>query len=295
MPCYSKIFILKFLKKSHPLAGFTLIELLMAISVMGITASLVSYGASSMITSNQNLSTEQNRRLEVSRALDLIANDLRISEIKSGRTLPSGVGGNLVLDMDIASGTCTDRIIYSIQASSSGEIGPNVVYRYGRIANQNGTLDCTDTPRNVAIADGVSLNNNITSPICNAQSLPTSPASGVNGFYSCVSDNQASIAIFSKLNSTKTYGINRLVTTGFIPDVPTSTNDCTVPDLSAGTATPKTQAQAETAINTTSNLRSNGINLEPSTAVAASRPVLSQMPQPGTKIPCGRGLVTYTY
>ncbi len=296
MSYYLKIFIRKFPNQNYTSAGFTLIELLMAISIMGITASLISYGISSMITSNQNLSTEQNRRVEASRALDLIANDVRISEIKSGRTSPSGsgVGGNLVLDMDIASGTCLDRIIYSIQASSSGEIGPNVVYRYGRIPDGNGTINCGDVPRNVAIADGISINN-IEPPTCNATSLPASPATGINGFYSCVSDNQASIAIFSKLSITKTYGINRLVTSGFIPDIPTITDDCTVPDLSVGAPTPKTKAEAETAISTTTNLLFNGINIEQSTAAVAGRPVLSQMPQPGTAIPCAKGLVTYTY
>lgn len=294
MSYYLKIFIRKFPNQNYTSAGFTLLELLMAISIMGITASLISYGISSMITSNQNLSTEQNRRVEVSRAMDLIANDVRISEIKSGLNLPTGVGGSLVLAMDIASGACLDRIFYSIKANSSGEIGPNVMYRYGRIPDRDGIINCSDAPRNVAIADGISINN-IEPPICNATSLPTSPATGINGFYSCVSDNQASIAIFGKLSITKTYGINRLVTSGFIPDIPTTTNDCAVPDLSVGAPTPKTKAEAETAINITTKLLSNGINIEQSTAAVAGRPVLSQMPQPGTKIPCTKGLVTYTY
>jgi prepilin-type N-terminal cleavage/methylation domain-containing protein len=311
MFCYPKISSLKLSNKNNLNSdGFTLLELLMAVAVMGITSSTISFAVSSMITSNQSLAKEQNRRVEVSRAMDLIANDIRTSEIKSGRTLPTGVS-NPVLDMDtvVSATSCVDRIVYSIKSSVSGEIGPNVLYRYGRIPGQNGILDCgsTNSPRNVAIADGISTNNsiaNITASItettCSspAVSSPASPPTGVNGFYSCVSDNQASIALFSKLSPTKTYVINRTVTSGFIPDVPTAastaTDGCTVPPL-VGTGTPKTKTGAEIDIST-NTLISNGIDLEPSVAfVDANRPVLSQNPQPGTKLPCGKGLVTYTY
>jgi prepilin-type N-terminal cleavage/methylation domain-containing protein len=300
MFCYMKISKLKL--SSHDrdaVAGFTMIELLVSIAVMGITASLVSYGIGTMISSNQNLAKEQNRRVEASRALDMITADVKLSRIQSARTLPSGVSGTLVLDMDLVTGTiCTDatknRIIYTIQASGSDEIGPNVVYRYGLISGSDGTIDCTGgTPVNTPIADAITITNsisNIIAPTCNspAVSTPSSPPTGVNGFYSCVSDNQVSVVLFSKLSNTKIYGVNRTINSGYIPDVPTATNDCDVPDLGVG-STPKSPTDANTAISN-ANLLYNGINLE-----VSGTQVLSQTPPSGTKIACNKGLVTYTY
>lgn len=204
--------------------------------------------------------------------------------------------------MTIFSGTCKDRIIYSIKPSVNTEsIGPNVLYRYGRLSNSDGKIanpdgTCNSAPVNVQIADAIA--SNITTPTtCN----PPAVISGANGFYSCVSDNQLSIALFSKLSNTKTYGINRTVNSGFFPTTATTTNDCIVPNLTSTSTNPtdaNTAIGNATRIDTTIDnsafankyLLHNGINLESGGAT-----VLSQNPLPGAQLPCGRGLVTYTY
>jgi prepilin-type N-terminal cleavage/methylation domain-containing protein len=293
-------------------AGFTLIELLVSIVIMGLVSSFISYAVGSMITSNQSLAKEQNRRVEASRAIDLIANDVRISTIQPSTTsAPSGVTGTIVLDLLISSGSvvdgsstvsaCSDstknRIVYLIKPSTSGsEIGPNVLYRYGLVAGSNGKINCADTlptDNGYPIADAI--NNAVTTPVtCNTPAVFRSSS----GFYSCTSDNQVSIALFSKLSSTKTYGINRTINSGFIPSTPTATEDCTVPDLTSSAATANTPSLANDAIRDatpvttttfTPKLLSNGINIENGSRVQ------NQSPLPGAKLACGKGLVTYTY
>jgi prepilin-type N-terminal cleavage/methylation domain-containing protein len=303
---------LKLSDRQHPSAGFTLLELLAAIAIMGLVSSFISYAVSSMITSNQNLAKEQNRRVEASRALDLIATDLQISQIVPA-TLPTGAtsGAVAVLSMDIVTGACTtpntakNRITYLIKtvpASSTTEIGPNVVYRHGLISGANGTIDCTQslpTGNGDAIADAIAIGT-IALPTC------TSPTGriGSNGFYSCgvnISVNtttkkptepaipqQVSIALFSKLSNTKTAGINRTVASGYIPDTATPPTDCSVPDLTSTSKTPTAANTLITAAGTT--LLYNGINIE-----SGGTRVLTQNPLPGAKLPCSKGLVTYTY
>jgi prepilin-type N-terminal cleavage/methylation domain-containing protein len=174
--------------KHHCSQGFTLIEVLMAIVIMGFTASAISYALSWMLNSNQNLTKEQNRRVEATRALDLIAEDIRISQVAalgdtSRPALPSGViTGTVVLDMDIVSAqifgaggtptSCPDaaknRIVYSIKSVNN----QNILYRYGLISNSDGEIKCTDdlqTNDGDRIADGISIANNtqtIAAPTC---------------------------------------------------------------------------------------------------------------------------------
>jgi prepilin-type N-terminal cleavage/methylation domain-containing protein len=303
---------LKLSDRHHPSAGFTLLELLAAIAIMGLVSSFISYAVSSMITSNQNLAKEQNRRVEASRALDLIATDLQISQIVPA-TLPTGAtsGAVAVLSMDIVTGACSDvaknRITYLIKpvaAGSTTEIGPNVIYRHGWISGADGTIDCTSTEfpptgDGDAIADAIAIGT-ISLPTC------TSPTGriGSNGFYSCgvnigldpttkkptepAIPQQVSIALFSKLSNTKIAGINRTVASGYIPDTATPPTDCSVPDL---TSTSKTPTAANTLITATgTTLLYNGINIE-----SGGTRVLTQNPLPGAKLPCNKGLVTYTY
>jgi prepilin-type N-terminal cleavage/methylation domain-containing protein len=336
---HPKKFRLKLSTRKYPSAGFTLIELLMAIVVMGVVSSFISYALSSMINSNQNLAKEQNRRVEVSRALDLIANDLEISQIVPA-TLPTGVtGATPVLSMDIIKGACTtpntakNRISYYIKTvptTSTSQLGPNVIYRHGLISRSdprdpantppylttNGKIDCSDslpTGDGDAIADAIDIGTTISQPTC----ISPAVSNGTTGFYSCgVNINvnasnipteptipqQVSIALYTKLSNTKTYGLNRTFTSGYVPDTTTTTNDCTVPDLTSSTSTANTLTLANDAIRdaarvtaSTANdalankLLGNGINIE------GGGTVITQNPLPGAKIPCGKGLVTYTY
>jgi prepilin-type N-terminal cleavage/methylation domain-containing protein len=322
-----KIFRLKRSPQHDPSLGFTLVEVLMAISILGMTASLISYAVSQMITTNQKLAKEQDRRVELSRALDLIANDVKISTIDTtGRAVPKkadgvtdAISGTVVLDMDVVAGDALDggtaattcatatknRIIYTIRASSSTEIGPNVLYRYGLISNSAGKIDCGGTllDDGYAIADALSIDNTtraITPPTCGS-----SAATGERGFYTCVKDNQVSLAVYiatqsiktsSGYTNTKTYGINRNVISGATVATVSKTPElwCLVPNIVGQTNSAAATAIATVAstVDTTQTLRANAIRTEVS---ANDEIVTSQYPAPNTKLPCDGGMVTYTY
>ncbi|MCY7335517.1 MAG: type II secretion system GspH family protein [Chamaesiphon sp.] len=286
-------------------AGFTLVELLVAIAITGIVSTMISYAIGSMVSSNQKLGVEQSRRVEISRALELISTDIQIAQvINPAATVQAAITASnsanafnparnsldtpvLYLELPKTCSGVPERVIYSIRAKSAGEqrFGPNIIYRYGRIANENGNIDCASTPvPSAAIADAITAAN--ITPTCSSRAIN----SGTNGFYSCVSDNQASIAIFGAVSSANTYALNRIVKSGFVPPVPTASDDCTVPDL---LTTPKTPSEANTTILTPSlpykGLSAAGI------ATTGGSTVISQTPSAGSKIPCLKGLVTYTY
>ena len=283
-------------------AGFTLVELLVSIAITGIVSTMMSYGIGSMVSSNQKLGVEQSRRVEISRAIELISTDIQIAQVinpdatvqatitakNSANAFNPAINSSdtpvLYLELPICSGV-PERVIYSIRAKSAGEqrFGPNIIYRYGRIADENGTIDCAATPVYSAIADRITAAN--ITPTCSSPAIN----SGTNGFYSCVSDNQASIAIFGAVSSANTYALNRTVKSGFVPPVPTTpSTECTVPDLLTTATTP---VQANSAIST-NRLLSFGISM--SSGNSTSR-ILTQTPAAGSLISCDSGLVTYTY
>jgi prepilin-type N-terminal cleavage/methylation domain-containing protein len=58
-------------------AGFSLVEVLVSIVITGILSILVSFSLNFMLSSNQKLAKEENRRIELNRALEMIASDVR--------------------------------------------------------------------------------------------------------------------------------------------------------------------------------------------------------------------------
>lgn len=373
-------------KYDNPNAGFTLIELLLAISITGIVSTIISGGISMMISSNQKLASEQNRRLEVSRVLDAIVYDIQKAKNVNGTqnttlaadgitktatpatdivdainkaiaaaaslenqatiTATSNVNRfvptlstlgtpvlfleipvickkNVALSIEQTYGT--DRVIYSIKAKQPGEqrLGPNILYRYGRITDADGNVDC----RPGSEAAFAPMADKIIAPTTNVPSCSATAdklSIGSNGFYSCVSDTQVSISIYAKLNNsgdsqTITAGFNRTSTAG--SDSTTFTTDtlapaaapsqlCTVPPLVntsplTSPLTSPTPGDPDSAIEkiekaaikppptpgsaTTAPLLYSGVNLKGGTEV------ITQTPLEGTTIPCGKGLVTYTY
>ena len=193
-----------------------------------------------------------------------------------------------------------ERVIYSIKAKSDddrsddGRVGPNILYRYGRISNEDDSLCGATTIENTPIADRIIAAK--TPPSCIAPA--TTPAtvinkSEANGFYSCVSDNQASIALFAELSDRQDnltsanaliYGEHRTITSEAIVTPATSTS-CEVPDL----LKPEIAPSAAEGKLATAQLSYTGI------AVTGGSVVVSQSPSAGTKIPCNKSLVTYAY
>ena len=235
-------------KYAAPNAGFTLIELLLAIALTGIVSTIISSGISMMISSNQKLAAEQNRRLEVSRVLDAIVYDIQKAKNVNGTqnttiaadgtrtatpaanidaaitaaiaaasttdnlatitatsnvnrfvppldTLGNRVWGTPVLFLEIpvickkndalgiAQTYGTERVIYSIKVKQSGEqrLGPNILYRYGRIADATDSIPCSgNDPVNVPIADNIGVSPQTSSITNNPNHAKLSTSIGIS-------------------------------------------------------------------------------------------------------------------
>jgi prepilin-type N-terminal cleavage/methylation domain-containing protein len=299
-----KIFKLKILLPNHhPSAGFTLIELLVSIVIMGIISSSISYGLSLMISSNQTLGKEQNRRTEVSRALDLMVSDIKSANIEpvpaNYTTTNTSIVGTPVLYLKpLSLATCPDNskkvIVYSIQAQPATDktaLGPNVVYRYGLIPDTDGNYNCDEAVPSTPIADAISTGT-MNPPTCSVSSATVDNSDfynvGENGFYSCVSDKQVSVALFAKFSGSKIYGISQTTSSGDPVTISgTEITLCVVPDLIGRTGAGSSTVNQDI---TTANLRFYSIN-----TASGGDTVLTQNPMAGSRIPCNKGLVSYTY
>jgi prepilin-type N-terminal cleavage/methylation domain-containing protein len=291
--------------KHQSSAGFTIIELLVSIAIVGVTSSLISYAVGSMISSNQNLGKEQNRRVEITRALDLIVRDIKSSTVSpvSGLSSDLPIIGTPILSLQLIDSPCSgaeaykNRIVYSIQsqpATNKTALGPNVLYRSGLITTADGTLDCSSSADPTPIADAVSLGTMI-APSCGpTPAIPDDKfySTGANGFYSCVNDNQVTVAILTKFSGNKIYGVSQTANSSSAIVIPeTEPESCTVPRLIEGKpGEAALSPDAAQAAVTNNRLRYYRINTE-----SGGTKVLTQTPLAGSKLPCDKGLVIYTY
>jgi prepilin-type N-terminal cleavage/methylation domain-containing protein len=81
----------------HANEGFTLIELLIATSIMSIVVTFAGFGVVAMLQQNKTSASETDRRANLNRALDYIANEVRMA--KSIKTSASS-SDNLILPSD---------------------------------------------------------------------------------------------------------------------------------------------------------------------------------------------------
>lgn len=215
-----------------------------------------------------------------------------------------------------------ERVIYSTKAKVTGDgrIGPNILYRYGRIGAGDDSIPCISydsttgavvaPPVNVPIADhiipipetvpGTPRTPERFSP---PTLTPAATGSGTNGFYTFVSDNQVSIALFAKLTDSFVYGDNRTITSGTITTTATvlggsastpTEEYCTVPDLLTATTLSAANDRISTATTVVDSTISKGLSYT-GIPISDGTTVLSQTPSAGSNIPCKKGLVTYTY
>lgn len=301
-----KMFKLKiFILKRHASAGFTLVELLVSIAIMGVISSTISYAVGSMISSNQNLGQEQNRRTEVSRALELMTSDIKNSSIEPVPTDYQTITSNAVQGTPIlylkplSLATCADNskkvIVYSVQAQSSTDktaLGPNVVYRYGLIPGTDGNYNCaTDSVQSTPIADAISVGT-MDPPTCEVSSASVDNSDfysvGENGFYSCVSDKQVTVALFAKFSGSKIYGVSQTTNSGD----PVTVSNTEVPLCDVPALIGRTGAGSAT-VN--QDIINASLRFYPINTASGGDTVLTQNPMADSKIPCDKGLVSYTY
>lgn len=166
-------------------SGFTLIELLVAMAISTIVISIAGFGLVTLLDSNNKAEAETLRRTNLNRALDFIADDIRmankVSRVGNGYTLPGGGTGVLLINIP-SGGDATDSNptrLYFVRASTNTWVDPQTINR----ATGSYSSATTVSGDNVLI-DAIS---DITrTPTCPPGLPNLAPASGVTGFYACL-------------------------------------------------------------------------------------------------------------
>lgn len=164
-------------------AGFTLVELLVAMVITTILVSLAGSGLVSIMSANQKVAAETERRVNLNRALDFIADEIRMANSLSA----GGTGATKTLHLTIPSDSTNPNRVYYIGSSDSNWVGPNTVFRavgtYSTSASVSGGKMIVD-----AITDPASA------PSCSGT------LAGANGFYACIQNNRVvELYLYGKL------------------------------------------------------------------------------------------------
>lgn len=196
MPKTMRRFCINKLKTAKASAGFTLIELLAAVSLTTVVVGAAGFGVVTIMNANAKSESKTQRRVELNRALDYIAGEVRQAEAInkvsppassefSASTIVSGTDQTvLVLDLP----KLNDPIVYRVAQPRSSVVwqGPRVIYRWGPNMNANGTYSDPNNSTNWtnrALIDFIEDKDS--SPDCDA-SWDESPAANPKGFYACI-------------------------------------------------------------------------------------------------------------
>jgi prepilin-type N-terminal cleavage/methylation domain-containing protein len=204
---------LKFIKSNHAAdKGFTLIEILVAAAIMSIVVTLAGTAFVALLQQNQKAKAESDRRTNLNRALDYMANEIRMARIiqvvtpspsstsTPATTIPSGTGVlRLAIPYTTSSGTSYYDVVYYISNSSNGWENPNSINRYSNVplpvpptpTPSPSPLTSVPTPSpadNYFLVDGIKAPSSGT-PTCPTPTPAPTPANqlvGSNGFYACI-------------------------------------------------------------------------------------------------------------
>lgn len=214
-------------KNQNPNTGFTLIELLIATSITTIVVSITGFGLITIVQNNSKAEAETLRRIELNRALDFIAD-----EVKMAKSIANNASTNLgvaapgfnsaakkpVLTLEIPG--VSQRVIYYIKSPTSTDpwLGPRIVYRWGPNFNDNGQY--TNPVNNPVLGNKNPANwagEALVDLIANSQpdSATTCPTAGWNanpatsngqGFTACVDPTGRVADIYLRGQVTDAYG-----------------------------------------------------------------------------------------
>jgi prepilin-type N-terminal cleavage/methylation domain-containing protein len=240
----------------------------------------------------------------------------------------SSIAGTVALYLEIpmdAPATCpggaampnpsnVDRVTYEIRTKRTEFLnstptlneklwrGPYILYRHGRIPRLDGGVNpCSEPVASEVLVDGLLNENASIPPSCGpTTSAPAPVLSGIGGFYTCVVGDQ--VALLLRGDGSPQPWENRTVNPGVADVVPVTLTSlvfqrgiapastpaimCNVPNLLG-----KTQTNAKISLSS-ANLRHNAV-ADPLLNTAPSI-VASQIPTPGTALPCNQ-IVTFTY
>lgn len=213
------------LKLSATTKGFTLPELLVAATISLGVVSLGGFGLVSILTSSQVTNAQNERRMELNRALEFISAEVRQSEkIEKDvaaaaklsdftKNLPTGAQPTLMVYPE-SGGT---PIVYYVAPSLNNTWrGPKVVYRWGPRIDNNGSYLDANTPSDWTHEPLIDLiEENGVLPTCSSGWS----GNGTAGFFACVNDtgNIAELyqqgRVVKNLGSSETYQVNTTTVT----------------------------------------------------------------------------------
>jgi len=179
-----KNYFLKTLVIQKTFAGFTLIELLVAMTSSTIVLGVAVFGLVTILDKNNKAEVETLRRTNLNRALDFIADDIRMANKVSSYTIPGGGTGVLLIDIP-SGGDATDlnpNRLYFVRASTNSWIAPQTINR----ATGSYSSSTTVSGDNVLV-DAIS--DTVRTPTCPVSLSNLTPSSGITGFYACMDDS----------------------------------------------------------------------------------------------------------
>lgn len=201
----------KVLNTQKAFSGFTLIELLVAASLTTLVVGLGGFGLVAMTEKNKKAKVETERRVELNRALEFIAD-----EIRQAKPIATNASANLsvvapgfnssgrtpVLTLQIPG--VSQRVIYYIESSTSPWLGPKVISRWGPTFRADGNYEptsvsneppvgCNTTtacnPRSWignTLVDLIVDSTPSSNPPCSTKWTPNPDVASRTGFYTCV-------------------------------------------------------------------------------------------------------------
>lgn len=114
-----------------------------------------------------------------------------------------------------------DQVVYDIRPSSQDWLGPNSIYRYGRVPRSDGRIDpCSDPVASDTLVDAIADQ---------IHELPSCPAPGVlmgeGGFQVCVNGTQVDLFMRSKISNVEIHRLSSTATsrTGSSQTIPVLT------------------------------------------------------------------------
>lgn len=227
----------KFIKgliNQKPSSGFTLVELMVAMLITSLVISATGFGLVSITNKDKREKAETQRRVELNRALDFIADEVRQAKpIATDASANLSTIGTLIgVAPDFSSSGKTpvltlqipgvsQRVIYYIAPKETGSVwlGPNIVYRWGPNFNNSGTYSNPTNPANWTyqpLADLIlnstpNPNNNCPDPDNNPATTadnwkPNPAVASRTGFYACVDPSGKIADIHLRGKLTDAYG-----------------------------------------------------------------------------------------
>lgn len=178
-------------------SGFTLTELLVAITMTGILVTGSTVGITTMMQRNTENERRVVRRQETNRALELIAEEIKMAETiandpeneaPEASEIPSDMASNEETILVLTIPDVADPVVYRIAQPADSTVweGPRVIYRWGPNFNSDGTYDLSSWGNNPLVDRVAASNEEEFSAYCNqtgvVQKIPDAP----QGFYLCL-------------------------------------------------------------------------------------------------------------